>query len=130
MYHLTFLAIFRGRLQTIIPLLIWDVMAYVLTFWAGTHLLFYALVLVTTARWSPITQYVVFYLDQESCISGKWNKKQEKARPSWAQPNSANIWLSKFSCCLAVINRVVLKPDSMTPLNVTNNLLTLGMIQT
>ena len=41
----------------------WDVMAYVLTFWAGTHILLYALVLVTTARWSPITQYVVFYPD-------------------------------------------------------------------
>ena len=38
-------------------------MAYVHRFRAGTHLIRYALVPMTTARWSPITQYVVFYPD-------------------------------------------------------------------
>ena len=38
-------------------------MAYVHRFWAGTHLIRYALVPMTTARWSPITRYVVFYPD-------------------------------------------------------------------
>ena len=57
------LDIFRGGLQTVIPLLIWGVMAYVLRFWALTHLIRYALVRVTTARWSPITHYIVFYPD-------------------------------------------------------------------
>ena len=57
------LVIFRGGLQTVIPLLIRGVMAYVHRFWAGTHLIWYALVPMTTARWSPITRYVVFYPD-------------------------------------------------------------------
>ena len=55
--------IFRGRLQTVIPLLIRGVTAYALMFWAVTHLIWYALVRVTMARWSPITQYIVFYPD-------------------------------------------------------------------
>ena len=38
-------------------------MAYVHRFWAGTHLIRYALVPMTTAKWSPITRYVVFYPD-------------------------------------------------------------------
>ena len=57
------LVIFRGGLQTVIPLLIRGVMAYVHRFRAGTHLIRYALVPMTTARWSPITRYVVFYPD-------------------------------------------------------------------
>ena len=57
------LTIFRGGLQTVIPLLIRGVTAYALKFWAVTHLIWYALVWVTMARWSPITQYVVFYPD-------------------------------------------------------------------
>ena len=52
-----------GGLQTFFPLLIRSVMAYVHRVWAGTHLIQYALVPVTTARWSPITRYVVFYPD-------------------------------------------------------------------
>ena len=55
--------IFRVGLQTVIPLLIRGVTAYALRFWAVTHLIWYALVRVTMARWSPITQYVVFYPD-------------------------------------------------------------------
>ena len=38
-------------------------MAYVHRFWAETHLIWYALVRVTMARWSPITHYIVFYPD-------------------------------------------------------------------
>ena len=38
-------------------------MAYALRFRAVTHLIWYALVRMTMARWSPITQYVVFYPD-------------------------------------------------------------------
>ena len=55
------LVIFRSGLQTVIPLLIRGVMACGLRFWAVTHLIRYTLVRVTMARWSPITQYVVFY---------------------------------------------------------------------
>ena len=58
-----YLAIFRDGLQTVIPLLIRGVAAYALRFWAVTHLIRYALVWVTTARWSPITHYIVFYPD-------------------------------------------------------------------
>ena len=57
------LDIFRDGLQTVIPLLNRGVMAYALRIRAGTHLIRYALVRVTTARWSPITQYIVFYPD-------------------------------------------------------------------
>ena len=46
--------IFRGGLQTVIPLLIRGVTAYALMFWTLTHLIRYALVWVTMARWSPI----------------------------------------------------------------------------
>ena len=54
---------FRGGLQIVIPQLIQVVKAYALRFWAVTHLIRYALVWVTTARLSPITQYIVFYPD-------------------------------------------------------------------
>ena len=53
----------RGGQQTVIPLLIRGVMAYVHRFRAGTHLIRYALFPMTTAKWSPITWYVVFYPD-------------------------------------------------------------------
>ena len=53
--------IFRGGLQTVIPLLIRGVMAYALMFWTLTHLIRYALVWVTMARWSPITMWIVLY---------------------------------------------------------------------
>ena len=52
-----------GGLQTVNPLLIRGVTAYALRFRAVTHLIWYALVRVNMARWSPITQYVVFYPD-------------------------------------------------------------------
>ena len=52
-----------GGLQTVIPLLIQGVTAYAPRFRAVTHLIWYALVRVTMARWSPITQDVVFYPD-------------------------------------------------------------------
>ena len=52
-----------GGLQTVIPLLIRGVTAYALRFRAVTHLIWYALVQVTMARWSPIIQYAVFYPD-------------------------------------------------------------------
>ena len=61
--ELKLLVIFRGRLPTVIPLLIWGVTAHILRFWAVTHFVWYALVWVTMARWSSITQFVVFRPD-------------------------------------------------------------------